>query len=385
MTHIKDEKELQELAHKYIEGTISEEERIKFDNWFNETSTQPLSISDPDRGSLIAHRNLIFSKISNKINEPSVQKNTLPLWKFIGIASAIALFISMGTWYFKNSDYPLENVNHKNSKVLLRKRVAQNSYLKLSNGTSIDLDDMISGKTIKTEDIEISKSKDGLITYKILDKKFNDKLAYHELQAGVGEKIQIRLADGTKVWLNTQTKLRFPSNFNLQTERKVFLSGEAYFEVVKNIKKPFRVQNDGQIIEVLGTQFNVSKYPDDKVMKTTLIEGVVKINDKTIITPNQQAISNEETVAVKRINVSNYVDWIDGVFTFENENIIEVMRKVSRWYDLEVSFSSTDILVETFTGSFSRSTNIDNVIKVLKESSGLNFKKTENKIIVSKI
>src|SRR5690606_31455254 len=152
----KDEKELQELAHKYIEGTISEEEKIKFDNWFNESSTQPLSISDPDRGSLIAHRNLILSKISNKINEPSVQKNTLPLWKYIGVASAIALFMSMGTWYFKNSDYPLENANHNNSKVLLRERVAQNSYLKLSNGTSIDLDNMVSGKTIKTGDIEIS-------------------------------------------------------------------------------------------------------------------------------------------------------------------------------------------------------------------------------------
>lgn len=385
MTHKKDEKELQELAHKYIEGSISEEERIKFDNWFNEFSSEPLSISDPDRGSQLAHRNLIFSKISNEINESTSQKNTLHLWKYIGIASTITLFVGFGTWYFKNSDYLLKNANQSNSRILSQQKIVRNSYLKLSNGTSIDLDEMVSGKTIKTEDIEISKSIDGLITYNILDKKFNDKPAYHELQAGVGEKIQILLADGTKVWLNTQTKLRFPSNFNLQTERQVFLSGEAYFEVVKNTEKPFRVQNDGQVVEVLGTQFNVSKYPDEKVMKTTLIEGLVKINDKTIIKPNQQAISNEETVTVKKINVSNYVDWIDGVFTFENENIIEVMRKVSRWYDLEVSFSSTDILKETFTGSFSRSSNIDNVIKVLKESSGLNFKKTENKIIISKI
>jgi transmembrane sensor len=385
MTHIKDEKELQELAHKYKEGTISEEERIKFDNWFNETSSQPLTISDPDRRSELEHRDLIFSKILNKIDEPSTQKNTLTLWKYIGIASAITLFIGFGTWYFKNSDSTLEYANHNNNKVPTREREAQNSYLKLSDGTSIDLDNIVSGKTITTEDIEISKSKDGLITYNILDKQLNDNPVYHELQAGVGEKIQILLADGTKVWLNTQTKLRFPSNFHMHTERKVFLSGEAYFEVVKNTEKPFRVQNDGQVVEVLGTQFNVSKYADEKVMKTTLIQGVVKINDKTIIKPNQQAISNEQTVIVKRINVSNYIDWIDGVFTFENENIIEVMRKVSRWYDLEVSFSSTDILKETFTGSFSRSSNIENVIKVLKESSGLNFKKTENKIIVSKI
>ena len=212
-------------------------------------------------------------------------------------------------------------------------------------------------------------------------------MVYNTISTPRGGQYQLVLADGSKVWLNAASTLRFPATFS-GTERKVELTGEGYFEVAKNATMPFKVGlENGVEVEVLGTHFNVMSYSDEEQVKTTLVEGKVKVlngENNVMLRPNQQAKftkSNKSLVVDKDADVNKAIAWKNGLFDFDNDAITDIMRQLARWYDVEIQYSG-NIVAQFYTGSIRRQVNISQVLFMLEQAGGVQFKIEGKKIIV---
>jgi len=195
---------------------------------------------------------------------------------------------------------------------------------------------------------------------------------------------QVTLADGSKVWLNAQSSLRFPSKFLGKKQRIVELNGEAYFEISKDKKHPFIVKSGRQELEVLGTHFNVNSYGNEPDIKTTLLEGKVKINHRYMLEPGYQLVDNESEIVVNKVDPSLAVAWTTGSFSFQNAPLEVIMRQVSRWYGAQVSYASEDLKQRHFTGSISRYDKVSSLLKTIELSGVVTFQLQGNKITVNK-
>ena len=213
-----------------------------------------------------------------------------------------------------------------------------------------------------------------------------DVLAYNTITTPKGGQYQVTLMDGTRVWLNAASSLHYPTVFK-GSERSVQLTGEAYFEVAKNSKMPFRVTSNGQVTEVLGTHFNINSYPDEQGTTTTLLEGSVRIlNAKSdaaiLLKPGQQSGSDASgKIKVANVNPEQFVAWKDGKFIFTNANIESIMRQVSRWYNVEIEYKG-DASKEKFGGRTSRFTNVAELLEILELTDHVQFEIEGRRIIV---
>jgi putative anti-sigma factor len=215
---------------------------------------------------------------------------------------------------------------------------------------------------------------------KIQGKEIGEEIVYNTMQIPVGGFYQLKLADGTKVWLNSLTQLRFPVTFAGE-ERKVYLTGEAYFEVARDSVHPFIVATDeGMEVKVYGTEFNVDTYRKGTV-KTTLVSGKVGIRvsdtgEEVRLSPNQIALFTKATQSVQVENVDPYgaVAWKDGKFVFEDEPIEEIMERLSRWYDIKVFYANERIKKHTFTGIITRFADISDVLHLMEETAAVEFR-----------
>lgn len=215
---------------------------------------------------------------------------------------------------------------------------------------------------------------------KIQGKEIGEEIVYNTMQIPVGGFYQLKLADGTKVWLNSLTQLRFPVTFAGE-ERKVYLTGEAYFEVARDSVHPFIVATDeGMEVKVYGTEFNVDTYRKGTV-KTTLVNGKVGIRvsatgEEVRLSPNQMALFTKATQSIQVENVDPYgaVAWKDGKFVFEDEPIEEIMERLSRWYDVKVFYANERIKKHTFTGIITRFADISDVLHLVEETAAVEFR-----------
>jgi transmembrane sensor len=211
-----------------------------------------------------------------------------------------------------------------------------------------------------------------------------------------GGTYSVVLADGTKVWLNASTTLKFPASFAGLTNRKVSLIGEAYFEVAKDKKIPFVVQSKGQEVEVLGTHFNINCYPDEGNVKTTLLEGLVKVKagsgnlgltsvkNEKLLKPNQQAVlMGNYPIKILEVDPTEAVSWKNGQFTFKSESLGTIMRKIERWYNVDMIYQD-DLKDLKLTGTISRFENVAGVFKMLEATGEVHFKAEGGKIIIYK-
>lgn len=259
------------------------------------------------------------------------------------------------------------------------------AVLILADGTKIMLDDA-NNDDINRQGNSIIKFDNNSIKYHQQSNSTNSTIEplYNTLTTPRGGQFQITLADGTLVWLNASTTLRFPVEF-VGKERKVHVTGEAYFEVAKNESMPFIVEAGNQEIKVLGTHFNVTAYSDDKIIKTTLLEGKVEIslvNPTTnnpivggvILEPGLQSHLNEHNeLTVSEANLEEAIAWKNGFFIFDDESISNIMHKLSRWYGVEVLFEDKSI-DQRFTGMVSRKKNISDVLSMLEQTEEVHFK-----------
>lgn len=214
-------------------------------------------------------------------------------------------------------------------------------------------------------------------------------LQYNTIETPKGGQYQIRLPDGTTVWLNAASTLIYPVNFRGSRERRVQLDGEAYFEVAKDKAHPFVVKTDRQEVTVLGTHFNINGYKEESVINTTLLEGSIRTRNLSsgqsrILSPGQQStvVKGEGEVGVANVNTDNIISWKNGYFIFDEQDIVSVMKVISRWYDVDVEFKTVN-REEKFGGTFSRSSELSDILNVLKILGNANFKMQGRTIIVS--
>jgi len=259
------------------------------------------------------------------------------------------------------------------------------AILTLSTGKQIVLTGARNGKLAQQGDADITKTADGQIVYGKGDESAAAEVSYNTTSTPRGGQFQVVLADGTKVWLNAASSITYPTVFT-GTDREVEITGEVYFEVAHNAAKPFRVKSNGQIVEVLGTHFNINAYKDEPVITTTLFEGSVKINKGTasaLLKPGQQSLVTENNHAIKitdNVDLDQALAWKNGKFYFTNTDIEEVMRQVARWYDVDIEYEGKVPNIR-LSGSCYRNLTASKALAIL-EYTGINFKIEGRKIIV---
>lgn len=307
------------------------------------------------------------------INTNSKKKNSpIKLWLKVSAAAA-AIFIIVGIGLVLQDDSQ-QNKNVFRNDIPAGKNSAT---LTLDNGKKILLSNANSGQLAAEAGILISKSADGEIVYSVKDQNKDAANKTHTLETANGETYKLQLPDHSEVWLNSASSIKFPASFAGSKNRKVELSGEAYFEVSKDKEHPFIVKTTQQEVQVLGTHFNINSYGDKQNTRTTLLEGSIRItngqNKQQLIKPGEIAtVSNSENILIAPADTKSTMAWKNGDFRFNDERIDEVMLQISRWYDIEVAYNGP-ISNEKFSGKISRNKNISEVLNMLSYSNAVKF------------
>jgi transmembrane sensor len=371
------------LYQKYLEGRctpqeIEQLEAYKDDlNWPHESWQNDLG-----------DKNELYSRLRNKIHE-SIGHTNHHRWYSNVKLKLVALMIislSIGLYFWIEIKAGEQQRKYATARVVHKIMPGGNkAYLTTTNGSIITLDGAANGLVTAQSGIKISKVKEGLLKYTSDRTSTSGETGFNLISTPRGGQYQVELADGTHVWLNSATSLKFPANFT-GNERKVELSGEAYFEVAKNPSKPFLVTANGVTVKVLGTHFNIMGYADEKEVKTTLLEGSVKLSyngNTAMLNPGQQgSIGGLQTAfKVDNVDVDDIVAWKNGLFAFNNEDIQTIMKRISRWYDVDVVFPE-NFKRKNFGGTISRFKDVSQVLTSLELTRSVHFKLEGRRIIV---
>jgi len=323
---------------------------------------------------------------SAKVVAMPVKRKYKPLLRF-AVAAAI-LVLGVSTVYFIQAGKKRAITGKNNNIPALQNDFApgtDKAILTLANGSTVVLNSQQEGTVSTQGNTKVVKVGDGQLAYKPAVNGNTTEVTYNTLTTPRGGKYRVVLPDGTNVWLNAASSLRFPTSFT-GSQRNVEITGEAYFEVTKNKAMPFIVSARGMKVEVLGTHFNVMTYADESAMKTTLLEGLVKVyngNKSVTIQPAAQAKitqGSDNIDVAEGVDVDKAVAWKNDMFMFSDAGIQEIMRQVSRWYDVDVSYEGP-ISADHFTGKISRNATASQVLKIL-ELSDVHFTIQGKKIIV---
>ena len=393
------------LLEKYQAGEASKEE-VDFLNAYYEAFGFR---ADYTSGLEDGKRLLLKDDLKNAIDEniSAYQKDKIDsskkvIYKWSISAAIVLVCVAIGLVFYPQKDnlYQIANQIALDTP-LTKERVdasevtivpgGSKAVLTLANGKKISLTDVNNGMLAEQANVQITKIADGQLVYSILPNQQdvnNPKNQYNTIETPKGGRYQLQLPDGTKVWLNSASKLIYPSSFSSHKNRKVELSGEAYFEVAKDKDRPFLVKTIMQEVEVLGTHFNISSYEDEPSVKTTLLEGSVKVigingNDK-ILRPGQQLVLTKDNSVVENVNTEQLAIALKSdQFVFENDDIQYIMRMISRWYNVDVEYVG-EIPENKFGGSISKFENISEVLKSLESTGKVQFRIHDHRIFVSK-
>ena len=400
-----DKVRLHRLLHQYLNSQISEDDCIELLAYINNADTDDVAdavVVDlvdlekaPQFGEKQTDETLRQIQSDFRYKESLLAKkeqtNIFRIYKkkWLQIAAAFLILLTGGILYVwhQNKLKPNENqftVSHK-TPILPGTNKA---FLTMANGKIILLSNATNGVLAKTNSGNILKTHNGQIIYNTMDAgKLNGGQPVNDntLTTPKGGEYEIILPDGTKVWLNAASSLSYPVVFTGH-DRQVKLTGEAYFEVAKNKEKPFYVNINNVQIRVLGTYFNVEGYNDDEEIKATLLEGAVQVTKNeahSILAPGQQAVisRNSGGIVVSAADIDDAMAWKNGYFIFDHDNIQGIMKKVSRWYDVDVVYqgSFSDL---KFGGTFYRSKNIEELLQHLESVGNIHFIIKGRRIIV---
>ncbi|SEN94428.1 FecR family protein [bacterium A37T11] len=376
--------EVDKLIDKYLAGSCTPEEMALIEKAY--TATYGENAGEIDKAALEQQRKRVYTSLRRNST-----KKIRTLQNYIRIAAAAILLLTLASaLYFtishNRSGYSQSSDKSKGG------RTAQSDILPgynqatltLADGKKVLLDSAQSGIIVINEDIKYQSG--GSVTGVFLSEGRvksprglpNSLLS---LTTPKGGQYQVTLSDGTKVWLNAASTLKYPSRFS-GNSREVEISGEAFFDVAQVKDKPFKVKSRRQVVDVLGTSFNISAYAEDPSVKTTLITGVVQVSaydenkpkNQSIIKrliPGQQVINHNGEIEVKAIDINTAIAWKSGDFYFKNTTLEDMMQQLIRWYDIEVTYKSP-IPKETFTGDMPRNASLRTVLELLKIS-GIRF------------
>jgi transmembrane sensor len=377
---------LLDLIEKYEKDLATTAEAEELDQWYDSFEQEDGYVAQMEEGEREVFGQRLFGQIDQQIEE-SLSRPILKFQPVFRWLAAAMILIAFGLYFYPGfrEDGKVIYPSQYASKILPG---GNKAILTLSDGSEISLTDAENGALTKQSGIKITKTADGQLVYDASASRSSSE-ASNTITTPRGGQYQVNLPDGTKVWLNAASSLKFPLTFTDQKNRIVELSGEAYFEVAKNKHQPFKVittvrpdqEGREQIIEVLGTHFNVNAYPDEESIVTTLLEGSIRLNNKLTLKPNQQSIFAYDHFHVVPADTEEAVAWKNGYFMFANEDLRSIMRKISRWYNLEIVYQgkTTD---NTFIGTVSRFKEVSEVLNILELTRTVHFKIEGRKITV---
>lgn len=394
MSKTPDRIRLEELAHKWLTGQLSGDEQREFHAWLDQINDEPLKMPVSFGESEEQHERELFIKIQSLISgtetRPADPRWKLPVtWRRAAAAAAVILLAGSGLFFLVR-----EQASAPPSKTVYENDVApggNRAYLTLSGGKRIALTDASDGILATQMGVEVTKAADGELVYGLTEKdRAPARIEYNTIETPKGGQYMVRLPDGSSVWLNSASTITFPVAFPAG-ERSVKISGEGYFEVYHDPGRPFRVDIAGQMqVEVLGTSFNVTAYPDEKMIRTTLLDGSVQVSragvageEKDVrypaLVPGQQArLYVEASGKPPRLDIVRLKHpeeasaWRRGLISFRNANIESIMRQLSRWYNLEVNYKG-NIPERYYSGTIKRNANLSEALEMLYLVSGAKF------------
>lgn len=393
--------EITSFLEKYAAGTYTEAEHQSFQNWLINAPISEIEkilsdynyFSEPFSSPSYLH-SVLQASIEATIdqyelgNSIKVQKNNVIYWSRssqLVAAIFIGVLVVLG-WLMINKNSQDKMIQP--SLVKIKNEVApgrSKAVLTLADGSVIALDDEKNGRIAKQGNIEVNKSNGGQLEYKLTGSSKPSETLFNTLSTPRGGQYKLNLPDGSQVWLNAASSIKYPTTFH-GNERKVDISGEVYFEIAHDARMPFKVRVNGMEVKVLGTHFNVNAYSDEMAIKTSLLEGSIELSKSGSIVPlkpGQQAqlvTSSGNIQVVDDIDMNEVVAWKNGYFSFNKADLQTVMRQIARWYDVEISYEGI-IPQRFFGGKIDRNSNASEVLKILEESK-VHFTIDNKRIIV---
>jgi transmembrane sensor len=378
----------QELLQKIAAGNSTPEERDLLREWLKTLHEQDYRTVLQQYGALLTqqaveepYNEALLEKISQAIAAEEKVRHIIPVhhskWLRYSVAASV-LAVALSGWFMLRPG--------KQAAPTALKTIApggNKATLTLANGQQIVLNNAQQGLLSKQGAVQIIKVDSGLLSYRSTGA--NTEVTYNTITTPRGGQFQVILPDGSRVWLNAASTLRFPTAFTGR-ERVVALTGEAYFDIAPNAEKPFSVTVENMKVAVLGTSFNIMAYAEEKKISTTLISGSVKVscdNDQATIIPGHEAVLPEGTKQFQthEANIAVAVAWKDGKFLFDDTDIHTIMRQVARWYNVDISYEG-DLTGVTLSGGISRLQYISQLLDILETTGNVRFKINNNRITV---
>lgn len=378
---------IRDILAKYEAGTITEEELRLIDNWYAPFEANPDLIDSLSAEERTFRKKQLQEKILGQL---TADKSTLAITpkkrffltpgKRLLQAAASLILICAVSFYLINNQYkkPPTTVGAHNNTI---NPATDRAVLTRSNGEEILLDESKNGELFTEGNVHINKLKPGNLVY-TTDNKV-DKVYSNTLSTPRGGRYQLTLADGTRVWLNAQSSITYPSAFHGHS-REVKISGEVYFEVAHNSTMPFRVRSENQTIEVLGTHFNVNTYHTGSGAKTTLLTGSIALTNRhhhVVLKPGEQGIVAGPSLSVKKVDPAEVIAWKEGYFDFTDNDILTVIEELGRWYNVDIDYAGVPTK-ETFTGRIPRSWPFEKVLNLLKTFKSIQVEMQGRRLIV---
>lgn len=310
-----------------------------------------------------------------------VRRLRRPVWQWVAAAAVLVLAVMIGgglLFRYRIAPQADPFAQHRGATIMPGHNQA---VLTLANGTEVPLDS--AGHQLIRQGAVSIRQQNGRLQYTL--ETAGPASGFNTLTVPRGGQYQVVLPDGTQVWLNSASRLKYPVAFN-ESERTVELQGQGYFEIAPQAAHPFKVQANGLEVQVLGTGFDIMAYPDEKTVRTTLVEGAVKVTNgksASILKPGQQAVLDQaaRTIAVKEADVSSVTAWKSGLFVFNNADLATILREIARWYDVEI-VNEGGHNAELYGGSISRRQELQEVLRLLQSDGSNHFKIEGRKLIV---
>jgi ferric-dicitrate binding protein FerR (iron transport regulator) len=381
-----DEAQWRELLTKYISGNATPQEEAMLESWYNSHIRKARDRRSGEPGDLLRQRELIWQEIAARTGVAAAPAEIRPrvLWPRIVAAASVVLALSIGLIFY------LRDKARDNNAIAYHNDVGpgkKGATLTLADGTKIRLSQAGTGQLASQSGVRILKNKEGNLEYLAQGGEQAGARQVNMLSTGKGETYELDLPDGTKVWLNAASSIRYPANFTGLAQRQVELTGEGYFEVAHDKAHPFTVKSGGQEVEVLGTHFNINSYADEAAVATTLLEGSVRVTsggEVTVLKPGQEALNSANGVTVLPADVEGVIDWKKGDFYLDDVDFRVAMRKIARWYGVEVIYDASVPQHIRSGGWISRNTRLSAVLELIQSSGQVHFKIDGRKLYVSK-
>lgn len=373
---------IKDILLRSLKGNLNDTEQHELDHWLNlDPSNRDLyeRLNDPDTiaAALQTMQQVDEDSAWQKIFDlmqpaPASGVVRFARFKWIKYAAAIVI-IAGGAGIFYFSQRSSKDESPVNVHMSIHKNDVQpgtnGAVLTLSDGSKISLDSAGSGMVAAQGNTEVVKMPDGRLAYHTNGSPA--KVLFNTLSTDRGKEFQVILPDGTKVWLNASSSITYPIAF-IGKNRRVSMTGEAYFEVAKNAAVPFIVETHQQETTALGTSFNINSYEDEEKVRTTLLEGLVRISHSSthqLLRPGQQSVIGKEPtdMLIRETDVQQAIAWKNGYFSFMNADIKVIMRQLSRWYDVEVIYEGDGPKVE-FSGEIGRTLTLAQLLDILRET-----------------